>query len=83
MLFGYFDSTVPGFKAIPDEPDSVGIEEGKYRLPYALLEKARMAYSITEPTHPLGAWYKEHLSGDKGKGAGFRAKTLFLGEHSC
>jgi hypothetical protein len=57
----------------------VGLKEQQFTLPYALLEKSRMTYSVVTPTHPLGTCYKDHLSGDKGKGAGFRAKTLFLG----
>lgn len=81
-LFGYFDSTTPGFSDIPDEPDSIGMKKLEYSLPYILLEKCRKTYSLVDATHPSSRSYKQYLAGDKGKNAGFRAKTLFLGVYS-
>jgi hypothetical protein len=78
-IFNYFDSTIPGFKEIPDEPDETGVKKVDYVLPYLVLEKVRKSYHLIDATHPSGETYREYLAGDKSKGAGFRAKTLFLG----
>lgn len=80
VLFGHFDSTIPGFRDIPDEPDSAGLKKLDYQLPYVLLKKERKNYSVIDKTHPTATSYQEHLTGEKNKTAGFKAKTLFLGE---
>lgn len=80
QLFAYFDSINPGFKAIPDEPDTVGMKRIEYSLPYVLLQKVRKNYLVVDNTHPAALEYKTYLSGDGGN-AGFRAKGIFIGEH--
>lgn len=79
-LFAYFDSVTPGFRAIQDEPDDIGTKRIDYSLPYILLHKIRKKYFVVDEAHPIGATYKDNLAGDQTKGAGFRAKSLFLGE---
>ena len=44
-----------------------------------LLHKEYRKYSIVDDTHPVGARYKEFLSGD-GSNSGFRTKGIFIGE---
>lgn len=80
-LFSYFDTIAPGFKSIPDEPDTVGMKRIEYSLPYVLLRKEYRKYHIVDDTHPIGTKYKEYISGDTSN-AGFRAKGLFIGEYS-
>jgi len=79
-LFHHFDSITPGFDSIPDEPDNVGIRRIEYSLPYVLLEKAYRKYHIVDDTHPVATKYKEALSGD-GTNAGYKNKTIFIGEY--
>lgn len=81
-LFDYFDTTTPGFKTIPDEPDTSGMKRIEYSLPYVLLQKDYRKYNVVDDTHPIGAKYKEFLSGD-GSNAGFRAKGIFIGRLPC
>lgn len=81
-LFDYFDTTTPGFKAIPDEPDTSGMKRIEYSLPYVLLQKDYRRYNVVDSTHPNGAKYKEFLSGD-GSNSGFRAKGIFIGRLPC
>ena len=78
-LFDHFDMLSPGFKDIPDEPDTTGIKRIAYSLPYVLLHKEYRKYSIVDDTHPIGARYKEFLSSD-GSNSGFRTKGIFIGE---
>lgn len=78
-LFGHFDSTIPGFQSIPNEPDSTGLRKLDYQLPYALLEKNRKAYRLVDETHPTAETYQEHLTSGKTKATGYKAKTLYLG----
>jgi hypothetical protein len=80
ILFGHFDSTIPGFREIPDEPDSTGLKKLDYQLPYVLLKKNRKVYSLVDETHPTARTYQEYMAGEKTKSAGFKAKTLYLGE---
>jgi len=79
-LFGHFDSTIPGFQDIPDEPDSTGLKRLDYQLPYVLLKKNRKVYSLVDETHPIAMTYQEYLAGERTKSAGFKAKTLYLGK---
>jgi hypothetical protein len=79
-LFAHFDDTIPGFSTIPDEPDNVGLRRIQYSLPYVLLEKAYRKYSIVDDTHPIATRYREAISGD-GNTAGFRNKSIFIGEY--
>ena len=78
VLFTHFDTITPGFKSIPDEPDTTGIKQIEYSLPYVLLQKEYRKYKIVDNTHPVATKYKECLSGDVSN-AGFRAKGLFIG----
>lgn len=80
-LFNHFDSTIPGFQDIPNEPDSTGLRKLDYQLPYILLEKNRKIYRLVDETHPTVETYQEYLTSGKTKTAGFKAKTLFFGEH--
>jgi len=80
VLFGHFDSTIPGFQDIPDEPDSTGLKKLNYQLPYVLLEKNRRSYRLVDETHPTAEMYQEHMTSGKTKTAGFRSKILFFGE---
>ena len=79
VLFGYFNTTVPRFQDIPDEPDSVGMKKLNYQLPYILLKKNRKNYSLVDESHPTAETYQEYLAGAN-RTAGFKAKTLYLGE---
>ena len=79
-LFVYFDKIAPGFKTIPDEPDTVGMKRIEYSLPYVLLKKEYRKYHIVDDTHPTAIKYKETISGNT-TNTGFRAKGIFLGEH--
>lgn len=79
-LFDYFDTLSPVFKDIPDEPDTAGMKRIAYSLPYVLLQKEYRKYTIVDETHPVGAKYKEFLSGD-GSNSGFRTKSIFIGEY--
>jgi hypothetical protein len=69
----------PGFKAIPNEPDGVGIRRVEYTLPYILVKKDRMKYEIIDNAHPTAEVYDKMLSGGKAGKPGFRARTLFFG----
>ena len=82
VLFGHFDSISPRFKSVPDEPDAVGMKKIEYSLPYVLLHKIRKNYYIVDDAHPVATKYKAYLSGDT-PNAGFRAKSLFIGEYLC
>lgn len=79
VLFTHFDSISPGFKLIPDEPDTIGMKKIEYSLPYVLLQKIRKNYFIVDDAHPIATKYKAYLSGDT-TNAGFRAKSIFIGE---
>ena len=79
-LFAHFDTIAPGFKAIPDEPDTTGMKRIEYSLPYVLLRKDYRKYHIVDDTHPTTTKYKECISGDTST-AGFRAKGIFIGEY--
>ena len=78
-LFNYFDTLSPGFKDILDESDTTGIKRIEYSLPYVLLQKQYRKYTVVDDTHPVGARYKEFLSGD-GSNSGFQMKGIFIGE---
>ena len=78
-LFEYFDSIDPIFQRLPDQPDAIGVKCIDYTLPYVLLQKTRMTYTVVDATHPDAMTCKDHLSGEKAQNAGFRAKSLFLG----
>lgn len=80
VLFDYFDSVDPVFKRLPDEPDDIGVKRVDYTLPYVLLQKTRKTYQVVDETHPDAATYRDYLSGEKSKNAGFRAKSLFFGK---
>ena len=80
ILFAHFDSISAGFKSIPDEPDTIGMRKIEYSPPYVLLQKVRKNYHLVNDTHPIATTYKTYLSGDTGN-AGFRAKSLYLGEY--
>ena len=82
ILFAHFDSISTGFKSVPDEPDATGMRKIEYSLPYVLLQKMRKNYYLVDDTHPVATTYKTYLSGDMA-GAGFRAKSLFLGAYLC
>jgi hypothetical protein len=79
VLFAHFDLTTPGFKAIPNEPDDVGIKQVNYSLPYILLQKDRMKYPIVDEAHPTAQIYNDNIAGGKARGSGFRTRTLFFG----
>lgn len=81
-IFTYFDSISPGFNSVPDELDTHGVKRIDYSLPYVLLQKSRKNYQVVDDTHPVATKYKAHLSGDT-TNAGFRAKSIFLGECLC
>jgi hypothetical protein len=78
-LFAHFDMANPTFKSIRDEPDNIGLKRIEYTLPYVLLKKEYRKYTIVDDTHPVAAKYKDALSGE-GTNAGFRAKSIFIGE---
>lgn len=82
VLFAHFDSIAPGFKSIPDEPDTTGMKRIEYSLPYVLLQKIRKNYNVVDDAHPVAMKYKAYLSGDAAN-AGFRAKSIFIGEYLC
>src|SRR5258705_8778073 len=71
----------PGFKGIVDEPDPIGMKHIEYSLPYVLLVQDYRKYNIVNDTHPVATKYKECLSGE-GANAGFRVKSIFIGEHA-
>lgn len=79
-LFDYFDTLSPNFQNIPDEADTTGVKRIAYSLPYVLLHKEYRKYSLVDDTHPVGARFKEFLSGD-GSNSGFRTKSIFIGEY--
>jgi hypothetical protein len=78
LLFAHFDSILPGFGDILDEPDSAGLKRIEFSLPYVLLAKQYRKYNIVDDTHPAAIKYKECLSGD-GNNSGFRNKGIFIG----
>jgi hypothetical protein len=81
VLFAYFDKVDTSFKTIRDEPDTIGKKRIDYVLPYVLLKKEYRKYRIIDDTHPNAVKYKDALSGE-GTNAGFRAKSIFIGEPS-
>jgi hypothetical protein len=79
-LFNHFESTNPGIKTLPDEPDNIGTKKIDYTLPYILLKKDRKKYHLVDIAHPTAAQYKVHTTGERGSG-GFRSKGIFLSAH--